>query len=296
MDQCPTLSFISESLCQTFRAKRQRIDVSLSGVVGMERRENEGFAWIVPSRQIRPDDLVDGVCASKHYRVYGPVNSASRDVAPSPRYWAGGSGSVKPAPDSHVDRVEPIRIDSRAQTSPPRPDGRTRGAKNRSWLDPFWPCRRSPARSGQGSRVALHRRMRHQHFTMQILGKWGDSTETTSQGGRWTVWNHFVSTHSRTAGDRYIVRLPFKAGPPIAIGDSLQIATALHTRIKGRLQSRPEISQQYYEFLREYLELSHMESVTEGVTTPFQPVYIPHYAVIRESSSTTKLSVVFNVS
>jgi len=92
------------------------------------------------------------------------------------------------------------------------------------------------------------------------------------------------------------VRLPFKAGPPIAIGDSLQIATALHTRIKGRLQSRPEISQQYYEFLREYLELSHMESVTEGVTTPFQPVYIPHYAVIRESSSTTKLSVVFNVS
>jgi len=90
------------------------------------------------------------------------------------------------------------------------------------------------------------------------------------------------------------VRLPFKAGPPIAIGDTLQIAIALHTHMESRLKSRPEISQQYHEFLREYLELSHMESVTEDVTTPFQPVYIPHHAVIRESSNTTKLHVIFN--
>jgi hypothetical protein len=89
--------------------------------------------------------------------------------------------------------------------------------------------------------------------------------------------NHFVSTHSHTAGGRYIVRLPFKAGPPIAIGDSLQIAIALHTHMEGRLQSRPEISQQYHEFFCEYLELGHMEPVTERATTPFQPVYIPHH-------------------
>jgi len=106
---------------------------------------------------------------------------------------------------------------------------------------------------------------------------------------------HFISTHSRIVGGIYTVRLPFKADPPIDIDDSLQIATALHTRIKGRLQSRLEISRQYHEFLREYLEFDNMESVTESATTPFKPVYIPH-AVIRESSSTTKLRVVFNAS
>jgi len=52
---------------------------------------------------------------------------------------------------------------------------------------------------------------------------------------------YFVSTYSRTAEGRYTVRLPFKTGPPIDIDESLQIATALHARMEGRLQSRPEI-------------------------------------------------------
>jgi hypothetical protein len=37
VDQCSTLSFISESLCQMLRTKRQRIDVTISGVAGIER-------------------------------------------------------------------------------------------------------------------------------------------------------------------------------------------------------------------------------------------------------------------
>jgi len=103
----------------------------------------------------------------------------------------------------------------------------------------------------------------------------------------------FCSTHSRTTEGRYMVRLPFKTGPPIDIGGSLQIATVLYAR---RLQSRPEISRPYQDFLREYLELGHMEPVSEKVIPVYVPVYIPHYAVIKESSSTTKLHVVFNAS
>jgi len=50
----------------------------------------------------------------------------------------------------------------------------------------------------------------------------------------------------RTPARRGVVRLPFKAGPPIAIGDSLQIATTLYARTEGSLQSHPEISRPYY--------------------------------------------------
>jgi hypothetical protein len=90
-----------------------------------------------------------------------------------------------------------------------------------------------------------------------------------------------------------MVRLPFKAGPPIDIGDFLQLATA---RTESRLQSRPEISSPYHDFLREYLKLGYMEPVSEKISPVYEPVYIPHYAVIKESSSTTKLRVVFNAS
>jgi hypothetical protein len=62
-----------------------------------------------------------------------------------------------------------------------------------------------------------------------------------------------------------------------------------------RLQSHPEISKQYYDFLYEYLEFSYMETVTESKAMLFKPVYIPHHAVVRDSSNTTKLRV-FNVS
>jgi hypothetical protein len=107
---------------------------------------------------------------------------------------------------------------------------------------------------------------------------------------------HFVSTHSRTEGGRYTVRLPFKAGPPIDIGDSLQIATTLHSRIESRCNLVLRLANNIMNFLHEYLELGHMESVTEGATTLFKPVYIPHHAVIRESNSITKLHIVFNAS
>ncbi|KAH0950383.1 hypothetical protein HN011_010011 [Eciton burchellii] len=60
---------------------------------------------------------------------------------------------------------------------------------------------------------------------------------------------HFVSTHSRTAKDKYKVQLPFKTGFLIDTGDSLPIARALYAGMESRLQFRPEISKQYYDFL-----------------------------------------------
>jgi len=85
---------------------------------------------------------------------------------------------------------------------------------------------------------------------------------------------HF-SIHSHISEGRYTVQLSFKTGSPIDIGESLPITAALYARMENRLQSRPEISKQYYDFLEEYLEVGNMESVTESKTTLFKPVYIP---------------------
>ncbi|XP_011859476.1 PREDICTED: uncharacterized protein LOC105556968 [Vollenhovia emeryi] len=61
--------------------------------------------------------------------------------------------------------------------------------------------------------------------------------------------------------------------------------------MERRLSQKPEIASQYHGFLHEYLSMGHMEE-----RSPYPPVYIPHHFVLRESSTTTKLRVVFNAS
>lgn len=107
---------------------------------------------------------------------------------------------------------------------------------------------------------------------------------------------HFLSTYTRTPQGRFVVRLPFRSDPPHALGDTLPIASALYKKLESKLRRQPEIAQQYDSFMREYIFLGHMRLVPEEDKPRFSPVYIPHHAVLRLSSSSTKLRVVFNAS
>ncbi|XP_071577042.1 uncharacterized protein [Temnothorax nylanderi] len=107
---------------------------------------------------------------------------------------------------------------------------------------------------------------------------------------------HFVSTHSRAPNGQYIVRLPFKSGPPIDIGDSKKSAIALYSRLESRLRSNPDLAKEYHDFLAEYERLGHMTKAPLDDPPDGQVVYIPHHAVVREHSATTRLRVVFNAS
>ena len=108
---------------------------------------------------------------------------------------------------------------------------------------------------------------------------------------------HFINTHKRLPSGRYMVRLPFKNGPPIEIGDSFEKAKLILQKSQARLQNKPDLFKEYSEFLTEYQELNHMELSPnfEGVDAS-QTVYLPHHPILRESSSTTRLRVVFNAS
>jgi len=59
---------------------------------------------------------------------------------------------------------------------------------------------------------------------------------------------HFLATHSRDSSGRYIVRLPFKEGPPINIGDSRSTALRMLTSLNRRLDRYPELKQNILNF------------------------------------------------
>ncbi|XP_071573946.1 uncharacterized protein [Temnothorax nylanderi] len=107
---------------------------------------------------------------------------------------------------------------------------------------------------------------------------------------------HFVSTHSRAPNGQYIVRLPFKSGPPIDIGNSKSSAIALYSRLESRLKANPDLAREYHDFLAEYERLGHMTKAPLDDPPDRQVIYIPHHAVVREHSATTRLRVVFNAS
>ena len=106
---------------------------------------------------------------------------------------------------------------------------------------------------------------------------------------------HFVMTHSRDESGRYTVRLPFHT-PPAQLGNSKQNALRRLINNERHLNSNVHKYEQYRKFIKEYIDLNHMEPVPKSAYNKPNSYYLPHHAVVRESSSTTKLRVVFDAS
>ncbi|XP_076299895.1 uncharacterized protein LOC143218550 [Lasioglossum baleicum] len=106
----------------------------------------------------------------------------------------------------------------------------------------------------------------------------------------------FRDTHTRSSQGRYIVRLPFKSQPPFDLDGSYSIASRFYSTLEQRLLKQPILESEYHNFLSEYLSMGHMERIAEEQASNSSAIYIPHHPVVRPSSSTTKLRVVFNAS
>lgn len=109
---------------------------------------------------------------------------------------------------------------------------------------------------------------------------------------------HFRSTHRRNTQGRYIVRLPFKQDPQLMLRDSKSIATKQLLRLERRFVISPNLRKDYSDFMSEYHTLGHMEPVpmTSNQTDQHHSYFMPHHAVLRSDSLTTKIRVVFNAS
>lgn len=107
---------------------------------------------------------------------------------------------------------------------------------------------------------------------------------------------HFQNTHRRLSNGRYEVKIPFKKHPQTHLGESEKMAIARLLQVERRLSRDPVLRESYISFMREYKQLGHMEIMTreDEATTP--SYYLPHHAVIKEDSTTTKLRVVFDAS
>ncbi|XP_073841184.1 uncharacterized protein [Musca autumnalis] len=107
----------------------------------------------------------------------------------------------------------------------------------------------------------------------------------------------YQKTKKRLSDGRFVVSLPFK--PQYEDGKGLGLsrtrACRQFLRNEASLSKKPEFKSVYDSVLEEYETLGHMTEVVQD-EEDFSCFYLPHHAVIKPESSSTKVRVVFNAS
>ncbi|XP_070170934.1 uncharacterized protein [Polyergus mexicanus] len=103
---------------------------------------------------------------------------------------------------------------------------------------------------------------------------------------------HFAKNVTRDNSGRYMVRLPFRKGDK-RLGDSRVVALKRLNSLERKLDSDAILKTAYSQTIQEYLDLKQMSPINDSFDDGF---YMPHHAVVKSSSNTTKIRVVFDAS
>jgi len=108
---------------------------------------------------------------------------------------------------------------------------------------------------------------------------------------------HFHQNVRRNSKGRFIVKMPVNHERFQQLGDTREIAKNRFINLEKCLIRQPLVYSQYKEFMKEYINLNHMRKIKDLKTNDATPhYYLPHHAVFKETSTTTKLRVVFDAS
>jgi Pao retrotransposon peptidase/Family of unknown function (DUF5641)/Protein of unknown function (DUF1759) len=106
--------------------------------------------------------------------------------------------------------------------------------------------------------------------------------------------DHFKENMKRDKDGRIIVKLPIRSDSS-PLGDSYSIALRRLSFVERALQDNPTRREMYNNFIREFIDLKHASVINPiDIPSDYPVYYLPHHAVFKDSSTTTKLRVVFD--
>lgn len=111
--------------------------------------------------------------------------------------------------------------------------------------------------------------------------------------------SNFTNSVKSLSNGRFEVNYPLRSSNVHKkLGDSYSLAVNRFLSLEKRLIKDKTLFSQYKEFIDEYVDLGHAEYVPMNLSNPEGDLkyFMPHHCVIRESSATTKIRVVFDAS
>lgn len=109
--------------------------------------------------------------------------------------------------------------------------------------------------------------------------------------------SNFKRTYMKEHLGRYCVQYPLQPAV-FTLEESKQLAEKRFIALEGKLKRDAHLRNQYIDFIKEYCLLGHVElrSDIDINQSSFPQIFLPHHAMIYTDSSTTELSIVFDVS
>lgn len=106
---------------------------------------------------------------------------------------------------------------------------------------------------------------------------------------------NICETTTRDPTGPFIVSLPLRK-PASELGDSENKALTRFLSLEKILNSNNKLKKEYTEFINQYCSLGHMTKINNELSNENPKFYLPHHCIVKESSTTTKLRVVFDAS
>lgn len=154
-----------------------------------------------------------------------------------------------------------------------------------------------------GTRTSIPRNLTTFHLKLELedqLKKFFDQEELSKERlltkEEIECEKFFERTVQRNDEGRYVVALPFK-GDPESLGSSKGQAFSRFLKLESKLGANKELKEEYTQILNEYESLEHTSVIGKfDKTSDATSYYLPHHAVFKPDSTTTKTRIVFDAS
>ena len=298
LDSASTASFVSERIVQSLGMPRSSCKARISGIAGLSHSSNtQSVATFNISPVHSPDQKIN-VSAIVVPRV-------TCDLPVSPISF-----------NSEWDHLSNIRLSDPTFGSPGRVDILL-------GIDIFTSVLQQGRRFGPaGSPVAIKtrlgwvlagrtesRQVSHDIVACHVVTASGDdllrkfweiekceTSNTVLSSEERSVLQHYQRNHYRTDSGMFVVPLPKKENS-MPLGETRSKAVRRFLSLETSLRSK-ERDNEFHSVMEEYIKLRHAEVVPEVdlEKPPDQVFYLPMHAVRKDSSTTTKLRIVFDAS